>query len=516
MSAKKISQLERRRQTIQAELDAQKTQLERNQLGQFSTPYPLACEVVEESLRFFERGPIRFLDPAIGTGVFYSALQTTKGRRKIATALGFDIDPHYAKPAAKLWVKSTLKYRNADFTTQQPPRELFNLLVCNPPYVRHHHLDGETKVRLVARAQQVAGMQLSGLAGLYTYFIALAHEWMETGGISAWLVPSEFMDVNYGQSVKKYLGQNVTLLRIHRFDPDEVQFDDALVSSAVVWIRHELPPSNHTVRFTFGGSIHEPHVSREISLSTLATEHKWTRFPNRESRNNNHQLPTLGDFFTIKRGLATGSNEAFVLTDEQVLAAGLPSQFLRPLLPSPRHLASDIVDGDANGHPILSRRLFLLDCRLAPEELQERFPGVWRYLEEKRTKLGDVYLLKHRKVWYFQEERPPAPIVCTYMGRTTDRSVNPFRFILNKSQATAANAYHMLYPKGAWATNVSPSRVRAVWEVLQSLHVGALTDEGRIYGGGLHKMEPRELAKVPVPRLAELLGTPEAQMRFAL
>ena len=109
--------------------------------------------------------------------------------------------------------------------------------------------------------------------------------------------------VSKTQAVRDYLRTKVTLLRIHRFDPNEVQFGDALVSSAVVWFRHETPTADHAARFTFGGSIATPHIDREVSLTTLAAEHKWTRFPVQEARNNEHGLPTLGDFFKVKRGL---------------------------------------------------------------------------------------------------------------------------------------------------------------------------------------------------------------------
>ena len=47
------------------------------------------------------------------------------------------------------------------------------------------------------------------------------------------------MDVNYGASVKRYLLDKVTLLHIHRSDPKEVQFGDALVSSSVVLVQQE-------------------------------------------------------------------------------------------------------------------------------------------------------------------------------------------------------------------------------------------------------------------------------------
>ena len=88
---------------------------------------------------------------------------------------------------------------------------------------------------------QATGLRLSGQAGLYAHFMLQAHAWMRRGALAGWLIPSEFMDVNYGRELKAYLLRQVTLLRIHRFDPSEGQFDDALVSSSVLWFRNQRP-----------------------------------------------------------------------------------------------------------------------------------------------------------------------------------------------------------------------------------------------------------------------------------
>ena len=97
-------------------------------------------------------------------------------------------------------------------------------------------------------------MEISGLAGLYCYFLLLCHDWMEEQGLAIWLIPSEFMDVNYGVTLRRYLTERVTLLHIHRFCPTDVQFTDALVSSAVVVFRKTLPSPRHRVRFSFAGA----------------------------------------------------------------------------------------------------------------------------------------------------------------------------------------------------------------------------------------------------------------------
>ena len=507
MIVQNLDELEAERLILQRQLDNSKTQAERNRLGQFATPTALARDILHHAktlLPVNER--VKFFDPAIGTGSFYSALLTTFSASRIDAAQGFEIDGHYGHPSAQLWAETDLSLILNDFT-QQVPNRRFNLVVCNPPYVRHHHIQADEKARLQLRTMQASGMKLAGLAGLYCHFLGLSHTWLADDALSCWLIPSEFMDVNYGQAVKRYLLERVTLLHVHRFDPNDVQFADALVSSAVVWFRNALAPPDHGVTFSFGGPITNPSSTKTVPVGALASEPKWTRFPVSGIRSRS-VVPSVSNFFKITRGLVTGDNKYFILNTDEIEARQLPLQCFRPILPSPRYVKADEIKADAAGFPVLEPRLFLLDPKLPEREIRMRYATLWAYLEEGKAKgLHKRYLCSHRNPLYRQESRPPAPVVCTYFGRIDTQSGRPFRFILNQSLATVANVYLAMYPTPMLARAIGrePALMRRVWEALNRITPEQLLGEGRVYGGGLHKLEPKELANVPMAELADIM-----------
>ena len=80
--------------------------------------------------------------------------------------------------------------------------------------------------------------------------------------------------------------------------------------------------------FSFGGSLLEPKLSRAVPLKALAEESKWSRFPAAEIRGRS-TVPTIADFFRIKRGLATGNNCYFILPEEEIAARKLPTETFR-------------------------------------------------------------------------------------------------------------------------------------------------------------------------------------------
>ena len=50
-----------------------------------------------------------------------------------------------------------------------------------------------------------------------------------------------------------------------------------------------------------------------------------------------------------------------------------------------------------------------------------------------------------------------------------------------------------------------PELLKKVWQALDRISDEALMGEGRVYGGGVHKLEPRELGKALAVNILEFL-----------
>lgn len=504
-SIRDLKKREQSRSTMQETIDKKRSIEDRRKSGQFSTPYELAKEIVSFGLSLLDTDEITFLEPCIGSGAFYSALlNETNGNHTITSAMGIEIDPIYYDCAKKLWNDTGIKIINDNFLNIKPDRK-YNFVLTNPPYVRHHYLSQDEKTHLAESERKETGINISKLAGLYCHFILLANKWLAPSAICGWLIPSEFMDVNYGSTIKDYLLNHVHLLRIHRYDPDYSIFSDALVSSCVVWFKNETVTYDYDVEFTFNGTHDNPIQKKWVTKSELMRERKWTRFPEKEIRGKEINRVTLGDFFEIKRGLATGDNNFFIMSRDKITELGMDMLFFKPILPSPRNLKTDFVSSDRDGIPQIEPQYFLLDCELPEQEIEKNHPATWDYLQSGVEKTSKKYLCRSRKKWYWQEQRESTYFLCSYMGRSKDNS-SPIRFILNLSEAIATNSYLMLYPKDRLQQAIfsDPNSVYKIWEMLKKINKNEIEEEGRIYGGGLKKIEPRELAKVPCSDLINL------------
>ena len=151
-----LQKIESERQVTQENLDSLSPPAQRNKMGQYATPYPLARDIVEfvRDKYLTAIDSIRFLDPAVGTGAFFSALLHAVPETRVEKAVGVEIDPQITAIARDLWGTRGLDVIESDFTQLSfPDYPHFNLHIVNPPYVRHHHFDRAKKRCLQARSK---------------------------------------------------------------------------------------------------------------------------------------------------------------------------------------------------------------------------------------------------------------------------------------------------------------------------------------------------------------------------
>ena len=498
---KKLEIIEQLRYKKQIEIDAQKSLVYRNTMGQYSTPRNLADDILKyaKSLNITD-DVVRFLDPAFGMGSFYTAFLKVFGEKGIG--LGFEIDHDYFRAANDVWIEQIetgkLLLQEADFTNAKVhDYAKANLFVCNPPYSRHQHIDTETKYRLKDAVRKVTGRSISGLAGLHAYFMLLSHAWLKDEAISIWLIPSEIFEVNYGKVIKDYLLEDVQLERIHFFDHAVGQFDDALVSSSIVVFRKTHSSPGHLVEITSGNDFLKPEYSQKIEHAQLATSDKWTKRLSYQAFEGQVQHDSrLGNVFDIKRGIATGNNNFFTLTKEQAEALEIPRQYLKNVLPPARYINTNIVKNDADGYLDVEKKLVLLNINLPIDEIKIKYPKLYVYLIEGQNKGVHLsYINSRRNPWYSQEQRAVPDYFVRYMSREHRTGEGKPMFIENHSDAIATNGYLMMYEK---QTLFKP-RIDMT-NILQQLNKNArkaIIEYGRSYGGGLTKIEPKELKQVP-------------------
>jgi hypothetical protein len=418
----------------------------RQRLGQVPTPPDVADAMARWVLARTPR-PRSLLEPGAGGFVFARAALAIAPDLRVT---GVELDP--AQPSLR-GARRVL----GDFLKDEtlPRNARFDAILCNPPYVRHHFLDPAYKRALGRR------FGVSGLAGTHVHFLLRALELAAPGARLAFLTGAEWLEARYGDDVRRRLVERGWLRAVLVADPREEIFPGVLSTAAVLLLEH-APGAP---------AAHAAGLSRAELLRAI--DHPEQLRPWAPPPPDEDTIP-LGALFRVRRGIATGANAFFVLDDDEVRERALPRRHLVRCLATPRDLRP--------------RWLLSLDDRP-----RDRLPAAVRaYLGGGEAQgLDQRYLCRTRRPWYRLERVTPAPLLVGYMAR------GALTVVRNHDAALHLNLLHGVYPR----PGTPPALVDALADFLRSERgLAAARAASRTYAGGLHKLEPRDLEAVRVPR----------------
>lgn len=464
--------------------------------GQFWTPAWIAEAMVAYLLA---GGHDSIFDPAVGAGAFFhaaKALAQVSGRR--ITLSGTEIDPQALVQAkhSGLTDHDLAEVAITDFVLQ-PPRHTIPAIVANPPYIRHHRLPEELKIRLRTFGKQLMGFALDGRAGIHNYFLLRALELLAPMGRLAFILPADTVEGVFATELWTWICRHYRLDAVITFAPAATPFP-GVDTNALVFLIQKSPPSA-PFRWV------KCHQAHPFQLKSWILAH-FAQLPgdtlqvyerdigealatglSRSPRIAPQDQRCLGDFARVVRGVATGNNDFFFLTTRQVGELQLPPELLRPALGRTRDVPGSEVTSDtmraaeAAGRPTW---LFAPDGRAFAQ-----FPAaVQQYLLQGEAKgLPMQPLLRQRRPWYKMEGRAVPPFLFAYLGRRNAR------FIVNTAKIIPLTSFLCVYPYDHTA-------IEPLWSVLSHPQTLAnLPLVGKSYGAGAIKVEPRALERLPIP-----------------
>lgn len=457
---------------------------QRRKDGATYTPTEIVASMVEWSAD--KCSPMRVVDPGAGTGRFTLAAAARFPR---ATLVAVDVDP-----LATLLLRVNAKWAGIedrlsivlndyrDLTL--PEIQGTTLFIGNPPYVRHHGISPGWKSWFKGVGEEF-GQKVSQLAGLHVHFFFKTAKLMNPGDTGAFITASEWLDVNYGSSLRRLFLEELGGVSLHTIRPTAMPFQDTATTGTIACFVHgehlkDLRVEDVRTIDSLGALKGGTVLPRELARSTS----RWTQLLHRRPARPSGHIQ-VGELFRAHRGQVTGANKVWI---QGAYTGELPESFLFPTVTRARELieaAPRLTDA--------GRLRLVLDLPPCLDDLDAETLGrIEAFLDWARS-LGadDGYIARHRKSWWSIGLRDPAPILATYMARRAPT------FVLNRAGARHINIAHGLYPR-------EPMSDPELEAVVDWLNHSVSVDDGRTYAGGLTKFEPRELERLTMPSLQEI------------
>lgn len=453
----------------------------RRTLGQFRTPKP-----VGRLMRAWATsGGDTVLDPGIGS----AALSSPGFPGWVLSSAPDQVYGIDRSPLSRLMGTVTLTLVGQEHTTQTSdffavaPEQLpetIDAIVCNPPYVRYNELSTEYRSVLNEQAERLTGHVIPGKTPLHGYFLYHAGTYLSCGDRMAVIVPHHFLHREYGAMLKRYLLDRFRIHALALYDPtNESLFDTADTTALLLFLEATSQDEPYgTTHFIHIEDVENTEWHRELETETSGTrdwgrvihveqselqpEKDWTKQFNPLTVDTTNLTP-LSEIADITRGISTGDNGFFCLSQEEVERHGIDERQLQPLIRTVSKVSGyEFRDSDWRTHREAGGEAWLLyldDLDDVPHDLVEakatretwggtnmpkgesdQFPaGVYAYLYANIPDISSKKL-QNRSPWYRVDRRDSPQIVIQTLSR------NGFNAVLNYSSALILNNGNGIYP----------------------------------------------------------------------
>lgn len=417
----------------------------------------------------------KILDAGVGEGVFIKSIINNFSDVKIDA---IDIDKKMIEYNKKYFSNmKSINFICSDYLDTFFDRK-YDYIISNPPYNKFQAIKKRYKYQ--KNFKEKYNIEISGYSNQCVYFLLKSLNELSKNGKCCYIIPYEFLNTGYGEKVKKYIQDKNILDRIYIFDNNLSLFDNAITTSCIMLF--DNAKNDNLLRvfkinsFNELDNIIKPYKC--IDLKEIPYKEKWTNyFFNNQAESDN--LKRFSNFCTIKRGIATGNNNYFILTKEKIKKLGLSKYVCLKCITKSPDIKSPIFDNSTFTELYNNNKgVYLFNGENAT------INNDYKYIEfGEKSKVNEAYLLKIKSPWYKIEKKQIAPIWVSVFSRDKIKVV---RNLCNISNLTT---FHSVFLNNDYVDFTNLLFCYLLTPISQKI----LYMNKRDYGDGLNKFEPNDI-----------------------
>ena len=198
--------------------------------------------------------------------------------------------------------------------------EGFDVVIGNPPYISHDKIPKQLKTKIKNSYQSY-----QPFADIYCYFIEKAMDLQNEVGILSFITSNSYLRAEYGAPIRSLLHNRNTLIRMLNIEDSQV-FESAIVNVSIIVSRKPTNSSDDfciVVNSPFSGDSFEDFVrANGFSYPQVYFDSKSWNLAEPKLVELQKKLESSGKTLEelntkIRLGIATGSNEAFLIDEDQ-------------------------------------------------------------------------------------------------------------------------------------------------------------------------------------------------------
>lgn len=355
----------------------------------------------------------------------------------------------------------------------------FDIILMNPPFVRHHKIERNQLQKIKALIQDE--IHLVNTSDLWAYFVVYSLRFIQKNGNLIAILPWSFIQADYAKNVREHLLDKFETIKVVAIGKQ--LFERVQERIIVIYCENF---GERTSNISVGYSFETPKT--EIKLNKISPK-SWIDSPWREIliedihvslqktlKTTNFQ--EFGNVASIKIGTVTGANSFFILDVKELKHHKIPREMTRPIIKHASKLQSLRVTLEDNIHSFL---LAIPSGASLPEELKEYIQSG----EASGLQLG--YHTKNRETWYsINISRPPDGFL-PYMSKEIPYISH------NLSGLLSTNSIHQIF----YSSDVTDDMKKWIqFSMLSSISQLSIELYGKTYGGGVLKIEPTSAKRI--------------------